>query len=615
MQKIEKIIKETKAKYKIKDDKFDFHFIMFLNNNSWFGLRHDYEKDECDDFDSNVQRRVELFCSFYNKEDSEKKEVLLAMLKKQLPDTLNKLNEFAKEKEVPDDYVSFIAESILEALSGELIYANDTEVEALVNFASKNLSITIFTVLAYFLAWVKDRYKTVYTKNYVVNSNLTRDTSAYDSNTYLKLLYYLFNEDYISSCDLYQEAAESKDCADCWLYLSLHFVSAARTTDLKRFPCPELPRDVTPDQILQDIYDEDFDDSIGDFVLNSMLEKIKVMDFRPNKTKHHNGIADIKLFVPTSCRDHFGKLVALAAAHYIKNGSRGNFIRPIYSYSQISSYLNEEIGELFLEADFRTISANKSYLQMIEEIGNEFVDENTYSIKGYMLAALARSHKSSFGDFAQTTMTYLKDAKTNGHTPEFVAKELFERGVLSFIPAMLLKMLDEENYNRLSFKEQTEAIKTLNLSSYEVEVICEVTENNLNRSGQLAKELYSNRKVIIEALHRIGNGNAVSRQDENLCLMTALGKKCPRSAGGCIGCEYEIFTSETLKAMLREQQRQFMIKTNTTDALVKSKCDYIQNKVILPAIGEMLYCMKKEYGDEAFKKLKRVTDEYIRSDI
>lgn len=612
MQKIDNMIKSIKKQYGIKDNNFTFHFMIFLNNNSWFGLHHNFDNDECDDFNEAIQNRIDIFCSSYGKSIPEKKEVLLSMLEERFPYTLEKLNKFSKDNNIVDEYVAYLAETLLEGLVGELTTSNNTEIESLVDFASKNLSITILTTLTYFLAWTKDKYKVIYSKDYVVHSNMTKDTSAYDSNTYLKLVYYLFNEDYIEKNDLYYEAADSKNCADCWLFLSLHFVSASRTTDLRRFPCPELPGDVTPDEILESIKEDRFDDTIGEFALNSMLCKIKSIDFRPNKTKYHNGIADIKLFVPTSCREHFGRLVAIAAAHYIKNGSRGEFIRVISTYSRISSYLSEEIGELFLEADFKTVSANKSYLQMIEELGNEFTDENTYHIKGYMIAALARCHKSSFGNFAQTTMTYLKDAKTNGHTPEFVAKELFERGVLSFIPAALLRILDRKGYEELSMAEQTAAIKALNLNSYEVEAICEVTEANMARSGQLAKELYSDRKAIIEALHRIGNGNAVSKQDENLCLMTALGKKCPRGAGGCIGCEYEIFTSETLRTMLREQQRQSMIKNNTNDALVKSKCDYIQKKVILPAIGEMLYCMKKEYGDEAFKKLKRITDEYIR---
>lgn len=69
-----------------------------------------------------------------------------------------------------------------------------------------------------------------------------------------------------------------------------------------------------------------------------------------------------------------------------------------------------------------------------------------FRVKGYMLAALARSHKGSYGDFAKTTSIYLKDAKMSGYTPEFVAKELFERGVLSVIPSMLLKMVAGEEY-------------------------------------------------------------------------------------------------------------------------------------------------------------------------
>jgi hypothetical protein len=44
--------------------------------------------------------------------------------------------------------------------------------------------------------------------------------------------------------------------------------------------------------------------------------------------------------------------------------------------------------------------------------------------KGYMLAALARSHKSGFGTLPETTDIYLKDAKFSGYRPEFIAREM-----------------------------------------------------------------------------------------------------------------------------------------------------------------------------------------------
>lgn len=51
-------------------------------------------------------------------------------------------------------------------------------------------------------------------------------------------------------------------------------------------------------------------------------------------------------------------------------------------------------------------------------------DNEPLLTKGYMLAALARSHKGSYGSYAEMTATYLRDAKFSGLTPEFVMSEL-----------------------------------------------------------------------------------------------------------------------------------------------------------------------------------------------
>ena len=103
--------------------------------------------------------------------------------------------------------------------------------------------------------------------------------------------------------------------------------------------------------------------------------------------------------------------------------------------------MGEEIGGLFLNNDFRSRSATKSFLQDIYMVADENIpaDDSGYHVKGYYLAAYVRSHKGSYGHIAATTFEYLKDAKFNKLTPEFVAFELLERGVFSFMSSMLLQ--------------------------------------------------------------------------------------------------------------------------------------------------------------------------------
>ena len=50
-----------------------------------------------------------------------------------------------------------------------------------------------------------------------------------------------------------------------------------------------------------------------------------------------------------------------------------------------------------------------------------------------------------------------------------VARELFERGVLSMIPSMLLTIVTRGKYKELSPSQQTQMIKQLDLTPNEIE--------------------------------------------------------------------------------------------------------------------------------------------------
>lgn len=66
--------------------------------------------------------------------------------------------------------------------------------------------------------------------------------------------------------------------------------------------------------------------------------------------------------------------------------------------------MGDEIGDLFLESDFRARSATKSYLQLIYTIGDEVLaQDGDFRLKGSILASLARSHKGNYKEFSSTT--------------------------------------------------------------------------------------------------------------------------------------------------------------------------------------------------------------------
>jgi hypothetical protein len=275
--------------------------------------------------------------------------------------------------------------------------------------------------------------------------------------------------------------------------------------------------------------------------------------------------------------------------------------------------MDEEIGELFLESNFRSRSANKSFMQMIYLLTDDVLTENEeFNVKGYMLASLARSHKGSYGKFASSTSIYLRDEKMSGHSAEFVAKELFERRVLSSVPSMLLKMITGEVYQKLSIENQTRLIKELNLSPLEIEKCVALMQASTKQAISLAEKIYSSydKKEILNILHRIGNGDAVSKQNECLCAMTAMGKLCPYpEISYCIGCQYEISTKTTMLLLAADFKRLSTTYKTTDNAVQKKRCRSLARNIVAPKINELTRCMKEDSGEEAAEILYEIFQE------
>lgn len=435
----------------------------------------------------------------------------------------------------------------------------DNDVKELMKFTYEELSKQLGDILTFFLSWLKDTYKTRYINDYIMQKRYANSaaTQAYDRDEYLELVYYLFNAEYIFDNDMYEKAVRLKNYADTWLFLSLHFICSLRNTDLVRIYHPKLT--MPPEDVLNNILNDSFPEKDARLTLYSITWHLNSLPLQPSKTASHSGISSIKFCVPESAEVHIGTLFAICEAHRQIAGLSDDvpLVRCISDYDRITRYMGEEIGSLFLEANFRSRSVNKSYMQAFDMFTDDILGTSGMRMKGYILAALARSHKGSYGEFARTTAVYLKDANFSGLTAEFVAMELFERGVLSFIPAMLLKMITGTDYNKLSVQKQTELIKILDMTPNEVEEIVKISETSQNKAKEtLVKVLGSesnHKNELLQVLHNIGSGTAVSKQNECLCLMTALHKICPYAdRKQCMGEQYGDKAKEMLEEIVRE---------------------------------------------------------------
>ena len=234
-------------------------------------------------------------------------------------------------------------------------------------------------------------------------------------------------------------------------------------------------------------------------------------------------------------------------------------------------------------------------------------------MRGYMMAALARSHKGSFGSFAQTTFDYLKDARLSGYTPEVIARELLERGVMSYVPDMLMQIIEPDTYKSLPMREQTKAIQALNLTPYETERTTSVVAAARKQAEQVVKEAVQSGKDITYVLQSIASGEAASKQGESLCLATAIHQVCPYiHRRQCVGCQYEISTKSTFYLLISEFKRLRKLHEGAKLPAEKEKYRVIISDVILPKLNEMLMCIQKDYGEKVFEEYETLLQEEIK---
>lgn len=593
----------------INTDKSIESIVAFFVDNEWFGEHIAMEQGRIMLSDSQIEYFTEKLNTFVNCEQ----ETLYIQFCDRFPETDRLFNKFLTEINMDEDARYHVTDFLLYRLNKDLFFYNDSELEDLISHATFDLIKAHGDILTFFLAWLKLNHKTVYQKDYVLNKRYTMDiqNEAYSFDDYIQLLYYLFVDEYIQDNNMFEKAAESKNYTDTWLYLALHFIRPLRLTDMERIYHPLLP--YSSEEVIEKIKNDTFSDNDARMVLLSITNRMKWLPLTPNKTDSTSNVTPINFDIPTSCEVLIGKLFALAQAHRNLIGEPdAPIIRKISTYQEINRYMGEEIGELFLYNDFRSRSATKSFLQDIYMVADENIPagDSGIHIKGYYLAALARSHKGSYGKLASTTFEYLKDAKFNQLTPEFVAFELLERGVFSFMSSMLLKMAVGEQFDKLSPKNQTSIIKSMDLSPKEIETLVSTVDKGMITAQNTLNSLITEQTDILTVLHRIGSGEAFSKQSECLCLMSALGKLCPYiNKRNCVGCKYEISTRSTLFLLISEYNRIRNLYHSTEDTLEKAKYKNILVTVVVPKMDEMLSTIKELYGEAVFNDYETLIKE------
>ena len=587
----------------------------FLLDNEWFGVSINLDDYTISEKDAEVlKNHIKDYLTTPPGIKS-----MEEIFSKKFPSTSELFNQFVKEEKLSKSDTFYLLDFLAYNLTKDLFLYSDAEVEKLVEVATENLTKLLGNILIQFIKWLLNKGVTRYRVSFEMTKRYTIESTngAYELDEYLELMYYLFNEVYIIKNDMLCKAANSKNYADTWLYLGLHFICALRSTDLERLGHPKLTRE--PLEVLEAVVDGTWSSSEARRTLLSITTRLTYLNLTPNKTKNSSNVTQLKFHVPESCQVLIGTLLAICEAHFqlqIPYNSENPLIRQIKTYEKITSYMGEEIGNLFLERNFSSRSANKSYLQSVAMLADDILEEKSeLNIKGYFLAALARSHKGDFNEFAQTTTIYLKDAQLGQLKPEMVAKELFERGVLSMIPSMLLTIVTRGKYKELSPNQQTQMIKSLDLTPIEIEKTLELSIRADSRSQQALKTLVENNvdpEQLLTICHRIGNGEAFSKQGESMCLLSALGKLCPYDdRQHCVGCQYELQTKSTLLLLIGEFNRLNKQYSKLKNDLERGKIRAILEKQIKPCLTEMLQALSEQYGEDVLSDYEDIIKELV----
>lgn len=582
-----------------------------MERNDWYGVKAEKLFDgetenwtiktyECA---SLIAVKMRLWLRAY-KQPSKKRFMILVEYGMDIyPMTIGRYKDFVLRHEYETKDSSWILlDYLLVEMKKELAQYTEYELDCFVDLMHSNLSLTVINIFTEFIesmVFVHNRTKWRYQAK---GRNARHDNTAYSLENFSIMAYCIFNEDYWQKEDLIKKACSSEKLANVWLFLAIHFISALRATDIKRLPKPELPY---KGEVIRNMIMKGEMTNLS-FVCDDLKIRMKYGSNPPHKTENYQNISDIKIFIPTSLEKPFGIIFAIAASYHDDIDTGKPFIQASARIPTIKKLFGQDFVTAVEGKDFSTRRANKAYMQGLE-LSTTY--QSGEAPKGYMIAALARSHKGSIGTFPEMTKVYLKDANFSGYSPEFIIREMFERGVFGFIPHVLLQIIGGETYDKMPVSIQTDLIQQVGLTPMRIDETIALVQTNLIKARETVKDLIFEKESISSVIQKIASGSAVSKSADSLCLSIA-GKGCCTFPNRevCSGCKYEIYTKSTLHIMVKEYVRMQELVKRTNSARHKA---ILKERIVL-IIQEFLETFALLYPDADIEDYTAVLEGGLR---
>ena len=558
----------------------------FLDRNDWFGKKNEWKAGRVfiDDYGS-IKDNLELWLRAYQRTPEERFTILLERYESEYPNTCKQFKVFADERGIADKPSGWkILDFMISHSDKDVDRLTSPEIEVMFSATSQSLPmVSTKLLMEFFNEFAQDG-----NYGYVVHKRRLKDPSntAYSFLDFSRMAYIVFNEESWNDNDLVKKALGSGRFADLWLYIALHFFGALRSTDIVRLPVPELiyERVITRDMLLEGTYP----DNAAVRLAEDFQMMLKLIPYKPNKTGRYTGVPEIKLFIPESLKMAMGIILSVKLVHH-ENGEP--LVSPVQDLITARKFFGEDFVNAAGNRRFSTRKANKAYLQ-----GIELTAENEPGHpKGYMLAALARSHKGGIGTLPEITDVYLSDAAFSGYSPEFILMEMFERGILGFVPAMMLEKYSEGAYRKLSVSQQTALIKAIGMEAYQIEDISYMVKRAVERAKDIVARFTT--EEVPAVLQNLASGYAPGKQEEMLCIMTAAGHGCcDPGRSSCIGCGYEIYTKAAFHLLVKEFVR-ISGKRDSSTGAVRERYRGILESGLMPVIVEIIESFPVLYPD------------------
>ena len=575
----------------------------FMDANEWFGQTVSGSGDgiRMENMDA-IEDRLRLWIRAYRRSPKEKTDILLESYGKRYPITCKLFGEFLEERgEYGKVGALRVLDYLLSSINREIVLYSEEDLQEMIRGAKQYLAITnTQLLLTFFTSLKQEGVRLAY--HYEVTSRrvVERENDAYSLQDFARMAYWTFHPDSWREHRLVEKAAADPRCAGVWLYVALHFVCAWRSTDLERLPLPELP--YSAEETRQRILDGLFTNAEARALVRQWLYLTDLLGMKPQKTQEYSDIPTLKIFIPEILEQPFGIILALAVSHR----SAGEACVDTYCEKRLlEMFFGSEFAEIAGKRRFLSRRANKAFLQGIEASA----EDKPGKPKGYMLAALARSHKGSIGTLSEITDIYLRDENFTGYKPEFILREMFERGIFGFVPAMLLEACFGSMYRRLPVSSQTELIRFVGLTPFEIEQIASAVVRNLKNAQSMVKTLVNgSQSSLADVLQTVAVGATPAKQPEMLCLRIAAGMTCScPNRSCCIGCGFEIYTKAALQILMQEYT-QLSWKCSHAEGWEKERFRALLLEGIFPPVGEILSSVPMLYPEADMASLNEIVE-------